>query len=188
MEYCENWDKIRKRYLEYWAMENHDRPLVSIRAPRAKQEKKPESRHTSLKERWMDTEYIIKSSNWEMRNTYYGGEAFPALNPNLGPDYFAACFGTKLEFGEDTSWSVPFLTDEDVEEYQGFLLCRQNEYYRKMLEITQAAVEDGKGKYLVGVTDIHPGLDGLVSMRGPQQLCMDTLDQPAFIQLSLIHI
>ena len=86
MEYCENWDKIRKRYLEYWAMENHDRPLVSIRAPRAKQEKKPESRHTSLKERWMDTEYIIKSSNWEMRNTYYGGEAFPALNPNLGPD------------------------------------------------------------------------------------------------------
>lgn len=182
MEYCENWEQIRKKFLEYWAMENHDRPLVSIRAPKDRQEIKPESRHSSLKERWMDTEYVLKSSNWEMRNTYYGGEAFPSLNPNLGPDYFAACFGTKLEFGEDTSWSVPFLTDEDVEEYQGFMLCRQNEYYKKMLEITQAAVEDGKGKYLVGVTDIHPGLDGLVSMRGPQELCMDTLDQPEFIQ------
>ena len=34
----------------------------------------------------------------------------------------------------------------------------------------------------MGVTDIHPGLDGLVSMRGPQELCMDTLDQPEFIQ------
>ncbi len=68
------------------------------------------------------------------------------------------------------------------------MLCRQNEYYKKMLEITQAAVEDGKGKYLVGVTDIHPGLDGLVSMRGPQELCMDTLDQPEFIQKGAIDL
>ena len=72
MEYCENWEQIRKKFLEYWAMENHDRPLVSIRAPKDRQEKKPESRHSSLKERWMDTEYVLKSSNWEMRNTYYG--------------------------------------------------------------------------------------------------------------------
>ncbi len=151
MEYCENWEQIRKKFLEYWAMENHDRPLVSIRAPKDRQEKKPESRHSSLKERWMDTEYVLKSSNWEMRNTYYGGEAFPSLNPNLGPDYFAACFGTKLEFGEDTSWSVPFLTDEDVEEYQGFKLCRQNEYYKKMLEITQAAVRMEKENILWGL-------------------------------------
>ena len=51
-----------------------------------------------------------------------------------------ACFERSWNSGEDTSWSVPFLTDEDVEEYQGFMLCRQNEYYKKMLEITQAAV------------------------------------------------
>lgn len=40
MEYCENWEQIRKKFLEYWAMENHDRPLVSIRAPKDRQEKK----------------------------------------------------------------------------------------------------------------------------------------------------
>lgn len=39
---------------------------------------------------------------------------------------------------------------------------------------------DGRDKYLVGITDIHPGGDGLVSMRGPQNLCYDTLDTPEF--------
>ena len=181
MEFCENWDQIRKKFIEYWDMENHDRPLVSICAPRDKQEKMPEPSHGSLKERWMDTEYMIKSANNTMRNTFYCGEAFPALNPNLGPDYFAACYGAELKFGKDTSWSVPFLTDEDVEEYQEIVLQKQNEYYRKMLEMTEAAVEDGKGKYLVGITDLHPGLDGLVGLRGPQQLCMDTMDYPEFL-------
>src|SRR5699024_6552856 len=71
--------------------------------------------------------------------------------------------------------------NEDVEEFQDFHLDENNEYYRKMLEITAAAVEDGKDKYLVGVTDLHPGGDALVSMRGPQNLCYDTLDCPEFL-------
>lgn len=58
----------------------------------------------------------------------------------------------------------------------------ENEYYKKILELTKAAVEDGKDKYLVGITDIHPGGDGLVSMRGPQNLCYDTLDEPEFLK------
>lgn len=188
MLYCNNWDKIKERYQEYWALENHDRPILSIRAPKNYEEMRAAGNHSTLKERWMDTEYMIKSNNWEMQNTYYGGEAFPALNPNLGPDYFAACYGTELAFGEDTSWSIPFLSDEDVEEYHGFLLQNQNEYYRKMVEMTKAAVEDGKDKYLVGITDIHPGLDGLVSMRGPQELCIDTLDNPDFIKKGVMDL
>ena len=67
------------------------------------------------------------------------------------------------------------------------------------MELTKAAVEDGKDKYLVGITDLHPGGDALVSMRGPQNLCYDTFDVPEFLkkgvkkllpgfELSLIHI
>ena len=97
MLYCNNWDKIMVRYKEYWALENHDRPILSIRAPKKDAQSRAECFPGSLKEQWMDTEYMIKSNNREMQNTYYGGEAFPALNPNLGPDYFAACYGTELQ-------------------------------------------------------------------------------------------
>lgn len=182
MLYCENWDKIKERYLEFWAMENHDRPLMKITAPKDRQDIPPVSIHTTEKERWMDTEYVIKHANWKMQNTLYLGEAYPSLNPNLGPDYFAACYGTEITFGKTTSWAEPWMTDDDVENYNGFKWDRENVYYKKMLELTSAAVEDGKDKYLVGVTDLHPGPDAIVSMRGPQNLCYDTFDYPDFIK------
>ncbi len=188
MLYCEDWEKRKKRYLEYWARENHDRPLLAITAPKEKCEKPPVSLHRTFKERWMDTEYVLKRANWQMRNTCYVGEAFPAFHPDLGPDFFATGYGTKITFGEDTSWAEAWMTDTDVEEFQGFQFDIENEYYKKMLELTMAAVEDGKDKYLVGITDLHPGADGLVSMRGPQMLCYDTIDYPEFVRSGVMEL
>lgn len=188
MLYCADWFKKQKRFSEYWARENHDRPLLAITAPKERRDAPPVSKHTTLKERWMDTEYMLKQANWQMQNTLYLGEAFPALCPNLGPDFFAACYGTQLTFGENTSWAIPHLTDDDVEEQIAFRLDLQNEYYQKMLEMTEAAAQDGRGKYLVGITDLHPGSDGLVSMRGPQELCYDTLDNPEFIKKGVMDL
>lgn len=188
MLYCKDWDRIKKRYMEFWAKENHDRPLLNISILKDNPDEAPVSNHSSLKERWMDTDYIIRQANWKMRNTLYLGESFPALNPDLGPDYFAAAYGAEIEFGENTSWAKPFYSDDDVENYSGMIYNIRNEYYKKMDEITKAAVEDGRGKYLVGVTDLHPGADGLVSLRGPQELCFDVYDYPEFIQKGVMDM
>ncbi|MGI5958832.1 MAG: hypothetical protein ACOX60_05400 [Massiliimalia sp.] len=182
MKYCENWEQIQKRYEAYWAMENHDRPIVSIMAPKKNQAAPVASHHASLKDRWMDTEYMLAKGRWDIENTFRGCEAFPMIWPNLGPDVFAGLYGTQIEFGETTSWAEPHLTDEDVEKFEGFSLKPDSEYYKKLIEMTEALVEDGKDQYLVGITDIHPGADGLVSMRGPQELCFDTFDHPEFLQ------
>lgn len=188
MLYCEDWEKKEKKFMEFWDRENHDRPLLFITAPKNKNANPPVSGHATLKERWMDTEYVLKCANFRMQNTCYLGEAFPALNPDLGPDFFAACYGTPLEFGESTSWAKPWMSDEDVENHKDFAMDPANEYYTKMLELTKAAVEDGKDKYMVGVTDLHPGGDGLVSMRGPQNLCYDTFDYPEFLHKGVMDL
>lgn len=182
MLYCENWPDIQKRYIEYWAKENHDRPILNVKAPKTNQKLRPVSKHATLKERWTDIDYILKCADWEMQNTFFGAEAFPMFWPNLGPDIFAALYGTDLEFGEDTSWAIPHLTDCQIEEFKGFQLQKQGEYYRKIIEMTDAVVEHAKEKYIAGITDLHPGADGLVSMRGPQELCFDSLDYPEFIK------
>lgn len=188
MEYCENWEQIQKRFQEFWARENHDRPLLQIQVLKDDHADPPVSDHATLRERWMDTEYVIKRANWQMQNTLYLGEAFPLFNPDLGPDYFAAGYGAEIEFGETTSWAKHFLTDDDVENYQGFQQEVRNLYYDKMEEITRAAVEDGKDKYFVGVTDLHPGADALVSLRGPQNLCLDVYDNPEFIKQGVMDL
>lgn len=188
MLYCENWEHIQKRFLEFWARENHDRPLLSIQVLKDNHSAPPVSNHGSLRERWMDAEYMLMRANWQMQNTLYLGEAFPVLNPDLGPDYFAAGYGAEIEFGENTSWAKHFLTDDDVENYEGLRLEKQNQYYAKMDEMTKAAVEDGRDKYIVGVTDLHPGADGLVSLRSPMSMCYDVYDNPEFIKQGVMDL
>lgn len=182
MEFCENWESIKKRYIDFWNRENHDLPLMSITAPKNDMEEPLISNHTSLRERWMDTEFQINKANWTFRNTVYLAEAFPAFNPDLGPDFFSTAFGTQITFAEHTSWSEHFLTDTMIEEYEGLTVDLCNEYYKKMDELTQAGVEDGKDRYLVGITDIHPGADGLMSLRGSQDMCFDTMTYPDFMK------
>lgn len=189
MLYCTDWEKKQKRYLEFWARENHDRPLLDIRVTKDHlTSPEPTSHHKTIKDLWMDTDYIIKRTNWAMQNTLYLGEAFPIMNPNLGPDYFAAGYGVELEFGMHTSWAKPFYSDHDAETYHEMVLDMQNKYYKKMEEITRAAVEDGKDKYLVGITDLHPGADALVSLRGPENLCYDIYDNPRFVKQGILDM
>lgn len=177
MLYKSDWDNARNKFLEFWNKENHDRPIISVTAPRDGYVPKPVKAPEKLADRWMDIEYILGSSRERFAATYFGGEAFPSLNPNLGPDIFGAILGCDLEFGEDTSWAKHFV--HDWGKVGEFKLDSQNIWWKKIKEITEAAVEDAKnGDYMVGITDLHPGIDGLVSLRGPENVCLDLIDCP----------
>lgn len=186
MLYKDNWSTVQQRYREFWALENHDRPLLHITAPKGEGPAAPTAQYQSTRERWFSIDHMLSSAHHRFQNTYYGGEAFPVLSPDLGPDLFAALYGVPLEFGENTSWALHNLNDWD--EHRAFVLDKAGVYYRQILEMTQAAVEDGKDKYFVGITDIHPGLDALVAMRSPQELCIDTLEVPHLLKQASMEL
>jgi hypothetical protein len=100
--------------------------------------------------------------------------------PNLVPEVYAAFYGAELEFGEVTSWSSPLVRDwEDVENLK---LDMHNEYFTKLKELTRCALERCPGKFLVGYTDLHPGLDCAAAWRDPLQLCIDMIDSPEQVE------
>ena len=187
MRYKENWEEVKQRYAAYWALENHDRPLLDIKAPLARtQDMKPRVTHASQKERWFDEAFIIDAVNRQFENTFFGAESLPIYSPNLGPDVFAAFYGVDLAFAHDTSWSQYHQIDFDV--YAGLVLDQANAYYQKMLAMTRAAAADGRGKYLVGVTDLHAGADALVSLLGPEQLCFDAVERPDAVRRAVMEL
>ncbi len=180
MKYIENWDQRKQRYIDTWAMENHDRPLVILTTP--KSGAKPVydiQRPEAIRDRWLDFEWVVKNARNRMEQTYFAAESIPHYNPNLGPDIFGAILGCDLEFGESTSWcSHPIKDWEDFKaEYN-----HDNPWLQKILQLTRLCVEEAKGDFLVGITDIHCGMDGLVSLRGPAELCMDLYDCPELIK------
>lgn len=163
-------EQLAERYEEFWNCRNKT-PILLLSGLR---EPMPESLKFD-KTRWMDIDFLIKMERQRLANSFFKGDAFPLVNPNLGPDIFGGTLGAELVFEDTTSYSVPFVGEDWTED---FSFKEDNKWWKKITEITEAFVEDSKGEYLVGITDIHPGADGLVSIRGPQELCFDVIDQP----------
>ncbi len=135
------------------------------------------SRWKTLEERWFDVEYQIESFERSLETAVFRGETFPIFWPNLGPNVYAAFYAGRLEFAEVTSWYEPVLPDlDDLSP-----LARdpfQSPYFKKLEELTRAALERCEGRYLVGYTDLHPSLDCIAAWRGATELCMDLAENP----------
>ncbi len=133
------------------------------------------------RERWFDAEFQVDVFWRGLEGRTMHGETFPVFWPNLGPDVYAAFYGSELIYGESTSWSIPLVqTWEDVAKVQ---LDLNNSYFAKLADLTAHAFERGKGRFLVGYTDLHPGLDCVAAWRDPQQLCIDMIDDPELVRV-----
>ena len=184
--YVPDMDAILDRYAAYWQMENHDRPLMSVCARKSGAKPVEIPWHDDPKQNWWDTERVIQRARSHMAATYYAGEAFPALNPNLGPDVFAAFLGAELVYESmETTWSVNFVEDWDDHQLR---FDENNPYWRKIVEMTDAFLDDAHGDYLVGITDIHQSLDCLVSIRGAENVCLDLYDCPGKVRNALAQV
>ena len=175
MNLLKDADRVRRRYDELWNLENHDRPILTIQTPNRNAPPAPEPPQ-EVEARWLDFDYLIKKARYQAENSYYTAETVPFYWPNLGPDIFAAMLGCSLQFSVDTCWSHPIV--ESWEDFHTFSIDKGNEWYRKLIDLTTLAVEDAKGDYAVGITDLHPGADAMVALRGPENLCLDLMDDP----------
>jgi hypothetical protein len=161
-----------------------DRPPIRFQAHNAFLESATEDIADWLPEEkrawWFDVEAQVDLFIQSIEGRRLHAETFPVFFPNLGPDVYAAFYGSELEFGEVTSWSVPCVhTWEDIEKLE---FDWNNVYFKKLEELTQHALERCEGKALVGYTDMHPGLDCVAAWRDPQQLCLDMIDAPERVE------
>lgn len=160
----------------FWNRAVLDRPCVQVYAPRPGGLPMPRKSHPTVRDRWMDAEHTVAMHEAWISSTYYGGDLLPQFWANLGPEIMTASLGAELEFGEVTSWSVPML--HDWAEIPRLAVDPHNPYLRKILEMTQLGLEIGKGKFITGITDLHPGADLAASLRDPQQFCVDLAEAP----------
>jgi len=174
-----DFEETLRRMEAWWEGATLDRPPVSIVAPKPATERVrvPEKTHAEWREKWWDTAFQVELAVARICNHVWMGEALPVAWPNLGPEILAAFYGCELEYTQGTSWSVPILKDWSPESLQGLRLDLENPYFRKIEEMTDALLDAGRGRFIVGYTDLHAGGDLLASFRDPQALCMDMLTE-----------
>ena len=175
IERIEDWERRIERQDAFWDCEVIDRPVVVMTLPKDKPEYPwpKEKTYDSPRDRWMDTERVVESALAGALNTEFLGDALPTAWPNLGPELFSAFFGMEMEYTAETSWGIPNL--KDWSEAGKLKLSTDNCYWKKLLEMTDALLNAGRGKYYVGFTDFHPGGDAIAAFRDPMQLNIDLL-------------
>ena len=183
-EFKPDFEEALNRYEAWWECEVVERALTSISFPKPESERQtlPEKRFATLKERWWDAEFQAERTCASLANTVHYADSLPVAHPNLGPEVFSAFYGCDLIFGERTSWSEPILSDWKAESVASLRLDMENPYFQKILEITDAFIELGRGKFNVGYTDLHPGGDAIAAFRDPQTLCIDLIEHPGEVQ------
>jgi hypothetical protein len=188
IDHIDDWERRLARADAFWQREIIDRPVVCISLPKERplRPAPAERGWPSLRERWMDAEYQAEAALAHVENTDYLGDALPTAWPNLGPEVFSAFFGAELEYGETTSWSKPNLEDwADAEKLE---FSEQNPYYVKLLEMTDAMLEVGRGKFYTGLTDLHPGGDAIVAFRDPMNMNLDMIESLDEVKALLARI
>ena len=181
-----DYDKCVERVLAWFDAEIIDRAPIRFHRHNAEYESViSNSGHASLQDRWMDAEFNALSFLDSVKGKTFLGETFPVYVPNLGPNFFAAIHGAELVFGEVTSWCEPIVNDcTDLEK---ICFSKDNKYYKSMNELILAALDIGKGQFLVGHPPIVPGMDCAAAWRGTENLCMDIILDEQMIT-SLLHL
>jgi hypothetical protein len=160
----------------FWHRAIVDRPVVQVTAPR--DSTAPWGWWRILDEfAQANPETMVRDmlASWE--NTYFAGDAYPTYFPNFGPGAITACLGAPIYYdnAQNTSWqdhTAASLDDIVIPETLSGPLWDTALAWNRLL------AELAPGRFVAGIVDLGMGADALASLRGPDGLCLDLLDDP----------
>lgn len=191
LEFKPDFERAAACWNAFWARELIDRPPVVATVPRNPGANPGVNRlfteryHLAL---YHPDEYIEIALEY-LRQTLFLAEAIPYIQPDLGPDQYAAFFGASFKFAEssrETNWVDPIIPDLDSVPTLAF--DPANPVWRQLLDLCHNLREAGQGRFVVGIPDLHSHMDALSALRGPQDLCMDLLDCPEEVEAAVAQL
>lgn len=169
-----DWERIERDWTAWWEGDL-DRPMVVIG------NLKVDGVDTVLEvDSWeadaMPTEGVLDLYQRVLENTRFWGDSFPRWWPNFGPGIMAGFLGVQVKDRPGTVWFSPN-ERRPIEELKP-TYDRDNIWWRRVRELTSAAVERWGSAVTVAHTDLGGNLDILASLRDTQQLLLDLYDAP----------
>ncbi len=179
-----DYEISKKRYDAFWHGEIIDRPPVNIVFPKENPKPVPTKSYASEEERWLDVDFRAEATAISLSNYEYYADSLPIAWPNLGPEIFSAWCGCGYKYGRDTTWSEPCIFDWEKDGDKA-VFDPNHPLFKAMVQFTQKLLEYGKGNFIVGLTDFHPGGDHLAALRDPQVLALDMIENLDYVKEKL---
>lgn len=180
LENMPDFENALKRVEAWYECELIDRPLVRFNRKDTYDDClviEISKRDNSTRRSWIfDAEQQVEFFESSLSGITFLGESFPIYTPYLGPQVYAAFYGSELDYDGSGSWAKPIIESfDDIETVQ---LNMDNEYFQALEKMTELAGEMGREKFLTGQPPLSPGLDCIAAWRGVYQLCKDLAINP----------
>lgn len=181
-----DYDRSAERFEAFWNFDVADRPPVNIAFPRknyAYPNIEPKT-YSSFREKWLDVDYrAARDAAWVSSLEYYA-DSMPMVWPNMGPEIFSVWCGCDYDFTESTTWAKPLIKNWESD-FGKAKLNMDSDMFRLVDRYTDLLIEYGKGNFIVGLTDLHPGGDHVAALRDPENLAADLILEPRYVKKML---
>jgi hypothetical protein len=187
LNYIDNWEETKQRFMAWWDRSGMDRPLMKVTARKdgyqCRFTRNPvfypvyTSGYKSPEDYFLNVEKNVEQYRNYFRSHKLYAESFPNFDVNLGAGSLALYLGCEPEFAEYTIWFKECIKD-NWNEVMPLKFNPENKWWKKHLEMIDKALELINGEFPVGIPDIVENVDILSAMRGPQKFCYDLIDEP----------
>ena len=177
-----DYEQAQSRINAFWDNAETDRPMVFMTFPKPNAKPFTQKQHATHKDFWLDFEYHAERAAHRAENTVFYAEAMPVFYPDLGPEIVSVWAGCPYHFGADTVWTEPCVFDWEKDRA---VIDMNHPMFKTLEKYTNILLEKAKGKFIIGLSDFHPGGDHLCAIRDAEQLAMDLLDCPDIVKVRL---
>ncbi len=182
MDLKKDTEIAKERMAAWWDHEIIDRPVIAYTHRKLNFKRGVNFDNWHLAQNNDDIATQHKNFVGNAENQYYGGEQFPSFWPNYGPGIVAAVFGVEPKFQYGTMW---FDRPTEITELESLLesakINANNEWYSRLIRVTEYFVERSHGQYSVGLSDLGGVMDILSSFLGPTNLIINMRRNPGII-------
>jgi hypothetical protein len=172
LEFCPEFPRIAARHEAWWRCELEGPPLVLATAS---------NDPSVIGGRCL--ELLTRPNQWlearlrQLKATTYVGDALPSVRVDYGPVCLGMLTGAPVEFISDTAWTHSFIKDDWSNE-PDWQIHEDNPWWQLLAHLLQINAENVRGRCLVMTPTLGGPADLLLNTRGPNQLCIDVLEQP----------
>ena len=180
-----DWAQARENLTKWWRREGPalcvlapaDKPWADLPAPKAP---------ADLRVRWCEAAHRFAQAEYDMSRTWFGGEAFPYFDTQIGPGSLGTFIGSEPGFAPDTVWYHPCINDPET--YGDIRFDPANAWFRTHMALIEQGLRHADGRFLVGIPDLIENLDTLAQMRDPQTLMVDLIERPRWVKKKIAQI
>jgi len=189
MRFLSDFEDIRARARAFWNQDCLGRPMAAFpvrengAAYRPNDYPQQPLPKDALERFFCDPAAVRARMLEKFEKTAFVGDALPVIMPNYGPAGHAGAFGAKPVFRQDSIWYEPCLTDCEPVVYDPDAPIK-----RTQDEMVRYLHENNGGAYFISMPDNCGSIDALAAMRGPENLMMDFVEEPEWVESSVDEV